>query len=242
MLIKKDRGRPNNPKARPKAYGEVSVAEDVPGAELLQQDVVDSSDGDDMDSDGSMDDDVNSVHDEPLSGGSDDENDALSEGEDLEDEANELSSDDEDDDGSLHEDEADNPATDEDIDDASSMDEDEDMNSGSDDDYEEIDSGKEDDKEADTSPCSLKNGTEKKTSKTTKRKASDFDSQLIAGDTSLRALKKLAGVKLGQAPSNSEDGILSNEDFKLIKELKVSCFSTLLSAEIARCQSFFFAA
>lgn len=36
LLIKKDRGRPTDPKARPKAYGEVNIATDVPGAELLQ--------------------------------------------------------------------------------------------------------------------------------------------------------------------------------------------------------------
>ncbi|TKY47704.1 SDA1-like protein [Spatholobus suberectus] len=36
LLVKKDRGRPIDPKARPKAYGEVNVATDVPGVELLQ--------------------------------------------------------------------------------------------------------------------------------------------------------------------------------------------------------------
>ncbi|XP_074309506.1 uncharacterized protein LOC141643990 [Silene latifolia] len=36
LLAKKDRGRPTDPKARPKEYGEVNVATDVPGAELLQ--------------------------------------------------------------------------------------------------------------------------------------------------------------------------------------------------------------
>jgi protein SDA1 len=37
LLVKKDRGHPVDPKARPKAFGEVTVASDVPGAELLQQ-------------------------------------------------------------------------------------------------------------------------------------------------------------------------------------------------------------
>ncbi|KAJ1392857.1 hypothetical protein SESBI_35442 [Sesbania bispinosa] len=41
-----------------------------------------------------------------------------------------------------------------------------------------------------------------------------------AADTSLRALKKLAGTKVGHALPESKDGILSNEDFQRIKELK----------------------
>lgn len=49
LLVKKDRGRPTDPKARPKAYGEVNIATDVPGAELLQLD--DEEDGDDDDDD-----------------------------------------------------------------------------------------------------------------------------------------------------------------------------------------------
>lgn len=38
MLVKKDRGRYSDKKARPKAFGEVNVANSVPGIELLQQD------------------------------------------------------------------------------------------------------------------------------------------------------------------------------------------------------------
>lgn len=38
LLIKKDRGRPTNPKARPKAFGEVNIASNVPGIELLHED------------------------------------------------------------------------------------------------------------------------------------------------------------------------------------------------------------
>ncbi|CAD5191182.1 unnamed protein product [Musa acuminata subsp. malaccensis] len=41
LLVKKDCGRPVNPKARPKAYGEVSIATDVPDIELLE--LVDNS-------------------------------------------------------------------------------------------------------------------------------------------------------------------------------------------------------
>uniref|UniRef100_A0A453D2D7 Protein SDA1 n=1 Tax=Aegilops tauschii subsp. strangulata TaxID=200361 RepID=A0A453D2D7_AEGTS len=35
LLVKKDRGRPIDPTARPKAFGETTIASDVPGAELL---------------------------------------------------------------------------------------------------------------------------------------------------------------------------------------------------------------
>ncbi|XP_071691008.1 uncharacterized protein [Rutidosis leptorrhynchoides] len=38
LLLKKDRGRPNNPKAKPKAFGEVTIPSDVPGADLLVDD------------------------------------------------------------------------------------------------------------------------------------------------------------------------------------------------------------
>ncbi|XP_043724730.1 protein SDA1 homolog [Telopea speciosissima] len=37
LLVKKDRGRPTDPKARPKAFGEVNVVSNVPGIELLPQ-------------------------------------------------------------------------------------------------------------------------------------------------------------------------------------------------------------
>uniref|UniRef100_A0A7C9A3J5 Protein SDA1 n=1 Tax=Opuntia streptacantha TaxID=393608 RepID=A0A7C9A3J5_OPUST len=52
LLLKKDRGQPTDPKARPKAYGEVNVAIDVPGAELLQQDDPGVDDASDFESDG----------------------------------------------------------------------------------------------------------------------------------------------------------------------------------------------
>lgn len=69
-----------------------------------------------------------------------------------------------------------------------------------------------------------------KESKTKKRKMPDFDTQVIAADTSLRALKRLAESKLGTTSSDSPDGILSNEDFKRIKELKV--FNFIISVHI----------
>lgn len=63
-------------------------------------------------------------------------------------------------------------------------------------------------------------GTGEEKSKARKRKALDFEGQLNAADTSLRALKRLAGAKMGHAPLDSTDGILSNEDFQRIKDLK----------------------
>nr|POF20875.1 hypothetical protein CFP56_42742 [Quercus suber] len=64
------------------------------------------------------------------------------------------------------------------------------------------------------------NETGGRESKAKKRKLSDFDGQLVAADSSLRALKRLAGVTMGQTSPDSTDGILSNEDFQRIKELK----------------------
>ncbi|CAL9147962.1 unnamed protein product, partial [Musa hybrid cultivar] len=61
LLVKNDRGRPVNPKARPKAYGEVSIATDVPDIELL--DHVDNSMTDSSDAEASasdLDDDYDS--------------------------------------------------------------------------------------------------------------------------------------------------------------------------------------
>ncbi|KVI05649.1 Armadillo-type fold [Cynara cardunculus var. scolymus] len=55
---KADRGRPTDPKAKPKAFGEVTVPNDVPGADLLRDeeeddDDDDGSDGSDQDEDNS---------------------------------------------------------------------------------------------------------------------------------------------------------------------------------------------
>ncbi|RWR96987.1 protein SDA1 isoform X1 [Cinnamomum micranthum f. kanehirae] len=115
LLVKKDRGRPTDPKARPKAFGEVNVASNVPGAELLQCDSESASDRSD--------------------------------------------------------DEEGTTAT--------------------------------DDEQAQLSIV----GT-------------DGVSNLIAGDASLRALKRLAVVKMANISSDATDGILSNEDFRRIKVLK----------------------
>ncbi|PIN05650.1 Protein required for actin cytoskeleton organization and cell cycle progression [Handroanthus impetiginosus] len=72
LLVKKDRGRPSDPKAKPKAFGEVNVASNIPGVELLEQD----DDGiSDEDTDGEIrdvsTDDDNQEDDEAGSGDSD---------------------------------------------------------------------------------------------------------------------------------------------------------------------------
>ncbi|CAL1359935.1 unnamed protein product [Linum trigynum] len=200
LLVKKDRGRPVNPKARPKAYGENHVACAVPGTELLEGDYNSDSDDktdDDRDDEsqfhGSEDDDdgvpaasdeeeANGTEDED--GGSDDEDDLLIGSDDGESENSvdendsDLSSDEGDDEG--------------------------DENNG--------DSEKMDD---------ANDGAEVSNSKSNKRKRSDVDEKLLASvDSSLRALKRLAEEKFKPQQDEGEDGILSNEDFRRIKQLK----------------------
>ncbi|XP_022876155.1 protein SDA1 homolog isoform X2 [Olea europaea var. sylvestris] len=201
LLIKKDRGRPTHPKARPKAFGEVQVASNVPGVELLEQD--DDGSGDDIDEDGGYsglsDDDNENV---PIeegdsqyeSGGSSDD-DFVSDGDSGE---NDVQEDEE-----VSDSDNDNKAADQ-ADDISEYECDED---------EEL--------EDSTSLLQSDDGTAKDNiSKAQKRKFSDFDGQLNAASKSLRALKKLAGEKVGNAAKDTNDGILSNEDFQRIKELK----------------------
>ncbi|RYR35292.1 hypothetical protein Ahy_A10g050449 isoform B [Arachis hypogaea] len=191
LLVKKDRGRPMDAKARPKSYGEVSAATDVPGAEFLS--IVHNDD----DQEGSdSDDSVGSGFD------NDQENDLMTTNDD-----DEISSDtktgesDEDDDLEDMENDLEDSEQDDEEDGEVSEQEDDDVHTSCDDESVGANSRKKD---------SAK-----------KRKIADFDDQLLAADTSLRALKKLAGTTMGHAPlPESTDGILSNEDFKRIKELK----------------------
>ncbi|XP_076895970.1 uncharacterized protein LOC143548771 isoform X2 [Bidens hawaiensis] len=177
LLVKKDRGRPTDPKAKPKAFGEVTVPSDVPGAELLQDDV-----GDDASSSSDMDDILN------------DEDDANSDDNDvsIRDGGSELNSE-IDDDGE----------------------DDDDTLMGSEDDVMSEDEG----------DVSVSDNDDVKSvgeSKGQKRKFADFDEQLDSANQSLRALKRLAGAKLEENNDTLDvtDGILSNEDFQRIKELK----------------------
>lgn len=211
LLVKKDRGRPTDPKARPKAYGEVNVLSNVPGVELLDQDDEDSDDMDELESSGSGDD-----HEHKMVASSNDEDnqesthDTGSEDDDVKDdlvaegEDGTNSVDDSDDDVSIDDDDEDEEAESSD----------EEVEESGEEEIETEEMEQIDDRETKDGESSLKD------SKARKRKLSDFDRQLVAADTSLRALKKLAGTTLVSTSSDSTDGILSNEDFRKIKELK----------------------
>ncbi|KAL4275433.1 hypothetical protein HN51_058292 [Arachis hypogaea] len=198
LLVKKDRGRPMDAKARPKSYGEVSAATDVPGAEFLpivhNEDDQEGSDSDDSVGSGFDNDQENDLmtinDDDEISSdtktGESDEEDDL---EDMEDDLEDMEDDLED---SEQDDEEDGEVSEQEDDDVHTSCDDESVGANS-----------------------------RKKDSAKKRKIADFDDQLLAADTSLRALKKLAGTTMGHAPlPESTDGILSNEDFKRIKELK----------------------
>ncbi|KAJ0544859.1 putative SDA1 domain-containing protein [Helianthus annuus] len=189
LLVKKDRGRPIDPKAKPKAFGEVTIPSDVPGVDLLQDDV-----GDDVSSSSDMDDHLNDDLGEEDADSDDDV--STREG------GSELNSEIEDDDdgdtlmGSeedeMREDESDVSCSDDDNDDVKSLGE----------------------------------------NKGRKRKFADFDEQLDSASQSLRALKRLAGAKSeNNDTSDAVDGILSNEDFQRIKELKAKKEAKLALAQ-----------
>ncbi|KAJ8560892.1 hypothetical protein K7X08_027082 [Anisodus acutangulus] len=202
LLVKKDRGRPTNPKARPKAFGEVSVASSVPGIELLDQE--DNVSDDDVEEGSVGLSDYDNQSDEDVDPGEEDvncENDGDNasdngSGDDdkIDDEWNsdeEFSEDDDTIDSATEDDESDGEA--EDI----------------------VDSKMQDN----SSLASEDDDVDEKESKGIKRKISDID--VNAASSSLRALKKLAGAKTEHNSLNTEeDGILSNEDFQRIKELK----------------------
>ncbi|EEF47597.1 protein SDA1 homolog [Ricinus communis] len=216
LLIKKDRGRPIDPKAKPKAFGEVNVASNIPGVELLQHDDDDDdhSDNDHDESNGDMDNLESSGHhddydDETAAPSDDEENEISNDDSGSEDGDLEDDSVDEDDHNSVDENESDdgnNSIDENDSDDcANSIDEsDSDLSDGDAEEHEKVTKG-------------MKEVNE---SKASKRKFSDFDGKLIDADTSLRALKRLAEEKSNHTSSDLADGILSNEDFKRIKELK----------------------
>ncbi|XWS22708.1 hypothetical protein CRYUN_Cryun29cG0059200 [Craigia yunnanensis] len=205
LLVKKDRGRPVDPKARPRAYGEVNVLSNVPDIELLEHENEINGNGDEN-SDGAA-----SISSDDGNENSDDEEsqytaDDGSEDEDIVDEDEENDSIDEDEsDIDDYDDEEDNDNED--------KVETEEVEAEENDDYEVTDSSRPGDGAGDDE-------NEDKKSKARKRKLSDFEGQLIAADTSLRALKRLAEANMSRALSDSTDGILSNEHFRRIKELK----------------------
>ncbi|KAH6809911.1 ARM repeat superfamily protein, partial [Perilla frutescens var. frutescens] len=202
LLIKKDRGRPGEPKAKPKAFGEVRVDSNIPGIELLEQEDQGSSDED-------MDDSVDLVE-EDGSGESDGDVECESGGY--------IGSDHEVGDGSDGSAEDDDDVSDEDGDNYSSdgateINDEEENQEDADDEHEDSSLP-----ETDNSGGKYA-GVENNKSKGKKRKFSDFEGQMNAANKSLRTLKKLAGATQN-ASSNTNDGILSNEDFQRIRELK----------------------
>ncbi|KAI3946158.1 hypothetical protein MKW92_049971 [Papaver armeniacum] len=178
LLVKKDRGRPTNPKARPKAFGEVNIASNVSGLELLQNDDGEDDSGEDEENDG---------------GDSDSSMFDNDEGE-----ATEIT------------DIAHAQLSDE------GNDETEESDVGLDDDDE---SDQSEEEESDSEDRDGDEDEEQEDSNKRKRKLSDYAGELNA-DTSLRALKRIAESTREFESSDLADGILSNEDFKRIKELK----------------------
>ncbi|KAF5175194.1 Sda1-like protein [Thalictrum thalictroides] len=176
LLIKKDRGRPTDPKAKPKAFGEMNVSTTVPGVELLDDDD-EKSDTNESESSVSDYDEAFATNDEKSCELNEDGE--ASENDELEEESDDFSD--------FHDDE-------EQESDAVSNETEEE----SDEDEEKVDKGD---------------------SVTKKRKFCDVG-QLSAADTSLRALKRLAGETMQPISSDSMDGILSNEDFQRIRELQ----------------------
>lgn len=206
LLIKKDRGRPTDPKARPKAYGEVDVVSDVPGVELLQAD--DNNEGDVSDTVGSTFSDSDDDHENyEISAASDNEENQL----------------DSDVTGSEDDEVEDDDDSDASGDGGDDEDDDEEEEEVEEKDMEVVEvAGHEPNGSDITNDDAKASETGVKESKGKKRKSPDFDGKLLAADASLQALKRLAGVTMGRTSSDSTDGILSNEDFRRIKELKVS--------------------
>lgn len=217
LLIKKDRGRPINPKARPKAFGEVDVSSNVSGVELLQEDNEENEE--DVGSDDANENEFGSSDNDSQNGteiGSIDR-DAYSGSDDSENESGSSSGSENDFD--LHsESMLDMPEENE-------LSDDEDATNFSDDetDVSEVNSDEENLEDSNhsqkASAKSVMDSDGVKHSKAKKRKFSDFDEELNAASKSLRALKKLAGEK-EPGSVDLDDCILSNEDFKRIRELK----------------------
>lgn len=194
LLVKKDRGRPGGPVAKPKQYGEVNVFSNVPNVELLQE-----SDHESDSDDGDQDDD-----DMELPGSDDVEQELIPDDAGTEEEGEE----------DFDDDDMNNTEDDSDVDASIGGDEEEDMNDcdegETDSENEELES-EDDDGEA---------SAEESGSKGKKRKIVDFDANLLSADTSLRALKRFAEAKSEQPSLDDNDGILSNEDFRKIKDLQ----------------------
>lgn len=194
-MVKKDRGRPTNPNARPKAYGEITVASDVPGLELLQEAMSSDDDAAETDVEDDDNDDVGDVD-----GGS------SINGHDKDDVLNAPSEEEQ------EEEEQEHDFSEEDLV-SSGSDDDDPLSDG---DLLDDDSDNEDDDELGGEGGDLaKEGSAKRE----KRKLDDYIGKINAADASLRALKRMAMAKAEM--SVEADPILSNEDFKRIREVKV---------------------
>lgn len=225
LLIKKDRGRPTNPKAKPKAFGETNVASNIPGLELLQHDGEDddnddeaggSHDGEDSNDYGTG---SSSEDDKELSDVNEDVGGSTDEDDDVVNDALDEETEDENDDASQDEDSGghDGNCIENDIDMSDKEDVDADSDADNNDEMDEED-GHEGSKGLHKLSHNQSGGEKHKAQK---RKFSDIDQQLNAADTSLRALKRLATEKREHELAGTTDDILSNEDFQRIKELKV---------------------
>lgn len=230
--MKKDRGRPSNPKARPKAFGEKDIATDIPDVELLQfQDESDEEiafdTGDEMD--------YTNEDEEDVDGGEEDGD--QEEGEKTDDEDVEGHVDDFGTDSELE-------VSDDGLDTDHSDDGDEEGNDSeeevTEEDNKESDDGEDVEEEAVGEFDGRNDDEAMEGTLNRKRKLLDQSDNLNASDASLRALKRLAAEKLGYISTEPADGILSNEDFKRIKELKVCCESSSLTnfVIIWRCYDF----
>ncbi|RWV94376.1 hypothetical protein BHE74_00020845 [Ensete ventricosum] len=241
LLVKKDRGRPVNPKARPKAYGEVSIATDVPDIELLEHvdnSMTDSSDAEASASD--LDDECDSDA-EPEKGDAsleDEEDDEVSDEKNEEEREEDLGNSD-----NIDREEDDGDDLDDDIDEKAAYDEhdsdtteDADLSDDNMDISSELDAlGKKssndicNDDDLSNHECASDDNDEIKEgekAKSQKRKFADYVGQLNTSESSLRSLKRLTMAKMSQKASDETDGILSNEDFQRIKELKVCSLET----------------
>ena len=219
MLVKKDRGRPIDPTARPKAFGESTIASDVLGAELLDEDISSEGEGSDDDSD------AFDLDGEEVLPSTNDTQQSLKFSSDKLDADEEIKgeeevSGEEDDTEVVDEDDSDDNM--DDIEDDSDMDGDTDE-----DDDEELNDDSENEGSDQVEDSDKEDKSKSSSSKAQKRKLSDYIGQLDAADASLRALKKLAGAKKAETSTDEAGRIFSDEDFKLIRERKVCRFQTV---------------
>ncbi|KAJ4763571.1 Protein SDA1-like protein [Rhynchospora pubera] len=205
LLVKKDRGRPMNPNARPKAYGETTVVSDVPGLELLQGGDISNDDDDDEDGDGEDDDEIDEEYDNDvgdIDGGS------SADGHDEDDVTNAPSDEEQEEEGGHSKDESEDDLV-------SSGNDDDELSDDNHEDEDDSDNDDEDDSGDEGSHDLQEKG---RSDRGEKRKLDEYISKISAADASLRALKKLAMAKAHA--SEEANPILSNEDFKRIKEIK----------------------